>query len=34
MIERSEVDFGITSFFQNSERKEVVDFSPILDAAE
>ena len=34
MIEREEVEIGITSFYANSERAEVVDFSPILDYAE
>lgn len=34
MIERKEVDIGITSFYATSERAEVVDFSPILDYAE
>ena len=34
MIERREVEIGITSFYATSERAEVVDFSPILDYAE
>ena len=34
MIERGEVEVGLTSFYANSERAEVVDFSPILDYAE
>ena len=34
MIERNEVDVGITSFYANSDRGQVVDFSPILEVAE
>ena len=34
MIERQEVDIGVTSFFATIKRQEVVDFSPIIDYAE
>ena len=34
MIERNEVEVGITSFYANSDRATVADFSPILDYAE
>ena len=34
MIERQEVDIGVTSFFATVKRQEVVDFSPIIDYAE
>ena len=34
MIERNEVDVGVTSFYANSDRGQVVDFSPILEVAE
>ena len=34
MIERQEVDVGVTSFFATVKRQEVVDFSPIIDYAE
>ena len=34
MIEREEVDVGVTSFFATVKRQEVVDFSPIIDYAE
>ena len=34
MIEREEVDVGVTSFFATVKRQEVVDFSPIIDSAE
>ena len=33
MIERNQVDVGITSFYANSGRGQVVDFSPILEVA-
>ena len=34
MIDREEVDVGVTSFFATVKRQEVVDFSPIIDYAE
>ena len=34
MLERKEIDVGITSFYANSDRATVADFSPILDYAE
>ena len=34
MIERGEVQMGITSFFSNRERAEVTDFSPVLRVTE
>ena len=34
MLERDQVDVGVTSFFATIQRKEVVDFSPTLDYAE
>ena len=34
MIDRGEVDVGVTSFFATVKRQEVVDFSPIIDYAE
>ena len=34
MVHRGEVELGVSSFFSNSERKEVVDFSPVLGYAE
>ena len=34
MIERKEVDIGVTDFYSNTERAEVSDFSSILDYAE
>ena len=34
MIERNQVDVGITSFYANSGRGQVVDFSLILEVAE
>ena len=34
MIHRGEVEVGVSSFFANSERAVVVDFSPILGYAE
>ena len=34
MLERNEVDVGVTSFYANSERAQVSDFSPILEIAE
>lgn len=34
MIERKEVDIGVTDFYSNTERAEVSDFSAILDYAE
>ena len=34
MIEREEVDIGVTSFFATIKRQEIVDFSPIIDYAE
>ena len=33
MIERDEVDIGVTDFYANNERAEVSDFSVILDYA-
>ena len=33
MVHRGEVDVGVTSFFANKERAEVVDFSPVLGYA-
>ena len=30
MVHRGEVELGVSSFFANSERAEVVDFSPVL----
>lgn len=34
MLERDQVDVGVTSFFATIQRKEIVDFSPTLDYAE
>ena len=34
MIERNEVDIAVGSFYANSERAQVSDFSPILEIAE
>ena len=34
MIERGEVEMGITSFFSNRDRAEVTDFSPVLRVTE
>ena len=34
MIERGEVEMGITSFFANRDRAEVTDFSPVLRVTE
>ena len=34
MIERNEIDIGVTSIFATSQRKTVVDFSPTLEYAE
>ena len=34
MIERDEIDIGVTSIFATSQRKTVVDFSPTLEYAE
>ena len=33
MIERAEIDIGVTDFYANNERAEVTDFSVILDYA-
>ena len=34
MIERDEVDIGVTDFYANRERAEVTDFSVIIGYAE
>ena len=34
MIERDEVEIGVTSFFATLERRDIVDFSPTIDYAE
>ena len=34
MIERNEVDIAVGSFYANTERAQVSDFSPILEITE